>query len=154
MVALHWCDVRPLCVRRGTQNPEVTQTATTMAEEAKTSGLENNAAFMDLYSRQIGAYGIETMAKVRILWCVVVPWEDRTQHSHAVVLPPCLQLVQVKALIVGVKGVGMEVAKNLTLAGPKQVTLLDSTLLTCADAGTSSAWSFARLTPCTRLLVV
>ena len=36
------------------------------------------------------------------------------------------QLVQVKALIVGLKGVGMEIAKNLTLAGPKQITLFDS----------------------------
>lgn len=35
------------------------------------------------------------------------------------------QLVQVKALIVGLKGVGMEIAKNLTLAGPKQITLFD-----------------------------
>ena len=26
--------------------------------------LEENAQFMDLYSRQIGAYGIETMSKV------------------------------------------------------------------------------------------
>lgn len=38
-----------------------------MAEERKdgaASELLGNAKFMDLYSRQIGAYGIETMAKV------------------------------------------------------------------------------------------
>lgn len=73
-----------------------------MAEERKDGGVESLAAdkkFMDLFSRQIGAYGLETMAK----------------------------LVQVKALIVGVKGVGMEIAKNLTLAGPKQITLFDVT---------------------------
>ena len=44
--------------------------AATMAEERKDTSagdvgtLEGDAAFMDLYSRQIGAYGIETMAKV------------------------------------------------------------------------------------------
>lgn len=29
--------------------------------------LEKDAGFMDKYSRQIGAYGIETMAKVSVL---------------------------------------------------------------------------------------
>lgn len=36
-----------------------------MAAESKSDGLEGNKEFMDLYSRQIGAYGIEAMAKVR-----------------------------------------------------------------------------------------
>lgn len=44
-----------------------THTSVTMAEERKDGAaaeLLGNANFMDLYSRQIGAYGIETMAKV------------------------------------------------------------------------------------------
>ena len=61
------------------------------------SDLSKNAAFMDLYSRQIGAFGIETMAK----------------------------LVSMKVLIVGLKGIGIEVAKNLVLAGPGSVVLVD-----------------------------
>ena len=59
--------------------------------------LSQNAAFMDLYSRQIGAYGIETMSK----------------------------LVNMKVLIVGLRGLGVEIAKNLVLAGPGAVILHD-----------------------------
>eukprot|EP00636_Phaeomonas_parva_P016964 CAMPEP_0118851010 /NCGR_PEP_ID=MMETSP1163-20130328/608_1 /TAXON_ID=124430 /ORGANISM="Phaeomonas parva, Strain CCMP2877" /LENGTH=1388 /DNA_ID=CAMNT_0006783265 /DNA_START=379 /DNA_END=4545 /DNA_ORIENTATION=+ len=67
-----------------------------MASEAKaTSELTKNKAFMDLYSRQIGAFGIETMSK----------------------------LVNMKVLIYGLGGVGIETAKNLVLAGPGTVTL-------------------------------
>lgn len=32
----------------------------------ETKQLETDASFMDKYSRQIGAFGIETMAKVKI----------------------------------------------------------------------------------------
>lgn len=59
--------------------------------------ISQNAAFMDLYSRQIGAYGIETMSK----------------------------LINMKVLIVGLKGLGVEAAKNIVLAGPGSVTLCD-----------------------------
>jgi len=45
---------------------------------------------MDLYSRQIGVYGLETMGK----------------------------LVKMKVFISGLRGVGLETAKNLILAGP------------------------------------
>lgn len=65
--------------------------------EVMATELSQNAAFMDLYSRQIGAYGIETMGK----------------------------LVKMNVLIVGLKGVGIEAAKNLILAGPGGVTLHD-----------------------------
>uniref|UniRef100_A0A7S1GCU7 Ubiquitin-activating enzyme E1 C-terminal domain-containing protein n=1 Tax=Bicosoecida sp. CB-2014 TaxID=1486930 RepID=A0A7S1GCU7_9STRA len=68
------------------------------ASESK-SGLEDNKAFMDLYSRQIGAYGIEAMAK----------------------------LVTMRVLIIGIKGTGIEAAKNLALAGPASITLFDNT---------------------------
>lgn len=62
--------------------------------------LTKNAAFMDLYSRQIGAFGIETMGK----------------------------LINMRVIIVGLKGVGIEIAKNLILAGPGSVVLVDDGL--------------------------
>ena len=58
---------------------------------------------MDQYShsrQQIGAFGIETMAK----------------------------LVRLKVLIVGAKGTAVEVAKNLILAGPAAVCLAEGKL--------------------------
>lgn len=51
----------------------------------------------NLYSRQEITYGAETMRK----------------------------LVKLKVMLVGVTGVGLEVAKNLVLAGPNRVTLVD-----------------------------
>ena len=58
----------------------------------------------DLYSRQIGGkigtFGIETMGK----------------------------LIKMQVVIVGVRGLGVEVAKNLILAGPKSVSLFDPAL--------------------------
>lgn len=64
------------------------------------SDLTKNVAFMDLYSRQIGAFGIETMRK----------------------------LITMRVIIVGLKGVGIEIAKNLILAGPGSVVLCDDGL--------------------------
>lgn len=69
--------------------------------------LTQNAAFMDLYSRQIGAYGIETMGK----------------------------LVKMSVLIVGLKGIGVEAAKNLVLAGPGAVILHDDEPVEVKDLG-------------------
>ena len=69
--------------------------------------LTGNSRFMDQYSRQIGAFGLETMAK----------------------------LVRLKVLIVGLQGVGVEVAKNLILAGPASVTLADSNRIQMRDLG-------------------
>jgi ubiquitin-activating enzyme E1 len=66
-------------------------------EESTPTDLTKNAAFMDLYSRQIGAYGLETMSK----------------------------LINLKILIIGLRGLGVETAKNLILAGPGAVTLHD-----------------------------
>jgi ubiquitin-activating enzyme E1 len=51
----------------------------------------------NLYSRQIGTFGMETMGK----------------------------LIKMKVLIVGARGLGVEAAKNLILAGPQSVTLYD-----------------------------
>lgn len=59
----------------------------------------------NLYSRQIGTFGLETMGK----------------------------LVQMKVLIMGLRGLGVETAKNLILAGPKQVVLYDPTLTAIND---------------------
>lgn len=52
---------------------------------------------LKLYSRQIGTFGLETMAK----------------------------LIELKVLIIGMRGLGVETAKNLILAGPKKVDIWD-----------------------------
>lgn len=59
----------------------------------------------NLYSRQVGTFGVETMNK----------------------------FVKLRVLIVGLGGTGLEVAKNLILAGPKSVTLYDTVKLTARD---------------------
>lgn len=59
----------------------------------------------NLYSRQIGTFGLETMGK----------------------------LIKMKVLIIGMRGLGAEVAKNLILAGPASVDLYDPTLVTLND---------------------
>jgi|EP01046_Picozoa_sp_COSAG06_P005956 ubiquitin-activating enzyme E1 len=71
--------------------------------------MRGDAAFMDLYSRQIGAFGLEAM----------------------------LKLVKMKVLIVGVKGVGIEVAKNTTLAGVHTMGLYDPGLTELRDLGSN-----------------
>jgi ubiquitin-activating enzyme E1 len=63
----------------------------------------------DLYSRQIGTFGIETMGK----------------------------LIKMQVVIVGVRGLGVEVAKNLILAGPKSVSLFDPALTEMRDLGSN-----------------
>jgi len=64
---------------------------------------------MNLYSRQIGAYGVELMGK----------------------------LIKLKVLIVGCKGIGVETAKNLILAGPNTVTVYDNEPVAIQDLGTN-----------------
>ncbi|GAB9471650.1 Ubiquitin activating enzyme, e1 family [Globisporangium polare] len=71
--------------------------------------LEKDAGFMDKYSRQIGAFGLETMAK----------------------------LVKLRVLIVGMQGVGIECAKNLILAGPGAITLHDDGITEVKDLGSN-----------------
>eukprot|EP00919_Chromeraceae_sp_WS-2016_P047057 GHVR01111596.1.p1 GENE.GHVR01111596.1~~GHVR01111596.1.p1 ORF type:complete len:438 (-),score=141.38 GHVR01111596.1:143-1456(-) len=63
----------------------------------------------DLYSRQIGAFGMDTMGK----------------------------LIKMKILIVGLRGLGIEVAKNIILAGPALVTLSDDREATMRDMGSN-----------------
>ena len=69
--------------------------------------LSQNKEFMDLYSRQIGAYGIETMGR----------------------------LVNMRVVLVGLQGVGVETAKNLILAGPGSVVLCDDNPTEIQDMG-------------------
>lgn len=63
----------------------------------------------NLYSRQIGTFGMEMMGK----------------------------LIQLKVLISGLRGVGMETAKNLILAGPHSVVLHDDNKVAIADLGSN-----------------
>ncbi|KAL7068059.1 ubiquitin-activating enzyme E1 family protein [Cryptosporidium serpentis] len=61
----------------------------------------------NLYSRQIGTLGLEAMGK----------------------------LIQLRVLIIGLRGLGIEIAKNIVLAGPKSVTIVDDQICTFSDMG-------------------
>jgi hypothetical protein len=69
------------------------------------------AASIDLnrYGRQVGVFGLEAMGK----------------------------LITLDVLVIGLRGVGVEVAKNLILAGPRSVTLFDPEPATIADCGSN-----------------
>ena len=45
------------------------------------------------------------------------------------------KLIKLKVLIVGLRGLGVETAKNLILAGPASVTLYDTTIVSINDLG-------------------
>jgi ubiquitin-activating enzyme E1 len=51
----------------------------------------------NLYSRQIYTYGLDIIEKI----------------------------INLKILIIGLRGLGIEIAKNLILAGPKEVSISD-----------------------------
>ena len=70
-----------------------------------TKKLEEDKAFMNKMSRQIGTYGIEAMGK----------------------------LIKLRVAIAGLRGLGVEVAKNLILAGPKSMTIYDDTKVSIED---------------------
>ncbi len=59
----------------------------------------------NLYSRQIGTFGMETMGK----------------------------LIKMKILIVGMRGLGVETAKNIILVGPQEVQIFDKELVKIND---------------------
>ena len=63
----------------------------------------------DLYSRQIGTYGMKIMAK----------------------------LLKMKVLIVGMRGLGVETAKNIILSGSHSVDIHDPTLVKINDLGSN-----------------
>ena len=64
---------------------------------------------LNLYSRQIGTIGIETMKK----------------------------LVNLKILIIGLRGLGIEIAKNIILAGPNHVSIFDPEIVKINDLGSN-----------------
>lgn len=68
---------------------------------------------LNLYSRQIGTYGIETMGKI----------------------------LHLKVFISGLRGVGIETAKNLILAGPHSVTIHDDNVVSIQDLGSNFSLS-------------
>jgi ubiquitin-activating enzyme E1 len=47
------------------------------------------------------------------------------------------RLIQMRVLIQGVGGLGVEIAKNLILAGPKEVVLHDSEVVQTSDLGSN-----------------
>jgi len=63
----------------------------------------------NLYSRQIYTIGMDTMKK----------------------------LIQLKILIIGLRGLGIETAKNIILAGPNKVSILDPEISTLSDLGSN-----------------
>ena len=73
--------------------------------------MENNKE--NFYSRQIYTYGYETMKN----------------------------LSKLKILIVGLRGLGMEIAKNLILSGPKEIYLYDKNKITIFDLGSGFYFS-------------
>ncbi|KAH3766129.1 Ubiquitin activating enzyme [Pelomyxa schiedti] len=90
--------------------------STSSAEPVTAAGAmvfdENKAtSAMDQYSRQIGAYGLETMKNLTTL----------------------------DVLVVGMKGVGVEAAKNIALAGPRSVTIYDPSPVEMMDLA-SNFW--------------
>ena len=72
-----------------------------MSQETKTDSKVDT----DLYSRQIGTFGMETMGR----------------------------LIQLNVFIVGMRGLGVEVAKNIILSGPKSVTIYDQCIVSIND---------------------
>ena len=64
---------------------------------------------INLYSRQIKAYGIETMK----------------------------DLSNLTILIIGLRGLGLEAAKNLILSGPKEINIFDPNKCTINDLGSN-----------------
>ena len=63
----------------------------------------------DLYSRQICTYGLDTMDKI----------------------------IKKKYLIIGLRGLGIEIAKNLILAGPNEVSISDKNISKINDLGSN-----------------
>lgn len=67
----------------------------------------NDQIDTNLYSRQIGTFGMEAMGK----------------------------LIKMNVVIVGLRGNGVEIAKNLILAGPKSVHIYDPEITAIRDLG-------------------
>ena len=63
----------------------------------------------NLYSRQILTYGIDTMDKI----------------------------INLKILIIGLRGLGIEIAKNIILTGTKEVSISDKNICQINDLGSN-----------------
>ena len=84
-----------------------------------------------LYSRQLYVMGTCAAATfVRLLFRNRLLWLT-TNHFHAMLRPTGLpaqqRLASSNVLVVGLGGVGVELAKNVILAGPRSVTVVDPT---------------------------
>ena len=73
----------------------------------------SNSIDIDFYSRQIGTFGLDTTKNI----------------------------MKMKVLIYGIRGLGMEIAKNIILMGPKCVSLYDKNLITLYDLGSGFYFS-------------
>ena len=97
-----------------------------MAEESKAQEnvFDENAAShkMDLQSRTAAALGVDTMKNLSSL----------------------------TVLIIGLRGVGVETAKNLILTGPKQVTVYDDDKVSYSDLGANFYLTDEDVGKCTR----
>lgn len=98
------------------QNRPVKKAKTIIMTEVKGAGINSGGVnfdedakndVMNLMSRTLAVYGTDVMAK----------------------------LLKLRVLVVGLRGVGLETAKNLILAGPGSVTLFDNGLIEIADLG-------------------
>ena len=63
----------------------------------------------NLYSRQIFTYGVDMMDKI----------------------------INLRILIIGLRGLGIETAKNIILAGPKEVCISDKNICKVNDLGSN-----------------
>jgi len=95
-----------------------------MAEEKKENVFDENAAShkMDLQSRTAAALGVDTMKNLSSL----------------------------TVLIIGLRGVGVETAKNLILTGPKQVTVYDDEKVSVRDLGANFYLTMDDVNKCSR----
>ena len=75
--------------------------------------MKENEIDENFYSRQIGTYGLDTIKN----------------------------LMEIKVLIFGLRGLGMEIAKNIILIGPKCVSLYDRNILSHYDLGSGFYFS-------------
>ena len=76
----------------------------------------------EFYIKEIYAVGLETMKKIKNL----------------------------KIFLHGLRGIGIEIAKNLILSGPSSLTITDNTTVTIKDLGTNPFLTFEHINTTTR----
>ena len=60
------------------------------------------------------------------------------------------KLIKMKCLIIGMRGLGVEIAKNLILAGPQRVDMYDPTQVDITDLGSNFYLTQAHIRNTTR----